>query len=185
MMRILVAVFALALGLTGLPSAAGPAAHDGSHDFDYEFGTWNVRVSKLTHTAHGTVKWVTYSGTHIVTPLWNGRANIGVLEIRGAAGRIEGMQLRLYNPATRTWKLSFASSVDGELQSPMTGCFTRGVGDFRAIETADGRTTVVRAVSTPISSRRYRDVIARSSDGGKTWAPVWIAIYESARPSRR
>src|SRR5579872_5935338 len=89
-----------------------------AHAFDYEFGTWNVRVSRLTRDAAGSTKWVTYDGTHTVTPLWYGRANIGVLEIRGSAGAIEGMQLRLFNPKTRRWKLSFADSTDGELQPP-------------------------------------------------------------------
>ncbi len=149
-----------------------------AHAFDYQFGTWNVHVSRLVHNASDSTKWVTYDGTHTVTPLWHGRANIGVLEIHGQAGTIEGMQLRLFSPATDTWKLSFASSTDGELQSPSVGSFHDGVGDFRDIETVDGKRVIVRTLSTMRSPRWYRDVIARSSDNGKTWTPVWIATYE-------
>jgi hypothetical protein len=149
----------------------------GCHGFDYQFGAWNVHVSRLVQAPSGATTWVTYDGTHTVRPLWGGRANIGVLEIRGSAGSIEGLQLRLYNPATNRWKLSFASSRDGELQSPQVGSFHDGVGDFRDTETLDGKTVLVRTLSIASSTTSYRDVISRSFDNGKTWTPVWIATY--------
>ena len=149
-----------------------------AHAFDYQFGTWNVHVSRLARSASGSTKWVTYDGTHTVTPLWHGRANIGVLEIRGAAGSIEGMQLRLFDPSTGRWNLSFASSTDGELQSPSVGSFHDGVGEFCSTESVNGKRVIVRTLSTMSSLRSYRDVIARSYDNGKTWTPVWIATYE-------
>ena len=154
-----------------------------AHGFDYQFGTWNVHVSRLMRDASGSTKWVTYDGTHTVTPLWHGRANIGVLEIHGPAGSIEGMQLRLFCPATDRWTLSFASSTNGELQSPSVGSFHDGVGDFRSTESIDGKHVVVRTLSTMSSSTSYRDVIARSYDSGKTWTPVWIATYEKPAPA--
>lgn len=149
----------------------------GSHGFDYQFGVWNVHVSRLVHAPSGAAKWVSYDGTHTVTPLWQGRANIGVLEIHGSAGSIEGLQLRLYNPATDRWKLSFASSTDGELQSPQVGKVHDGVGDFRDTETVDGKTVLVRTLSIASSPTSYRDVISRSYDRGKTWSAAWIATY--------
>jgi hypothetical protein len=149
-----------------------------AHGFDYQFGTWNVQVSRLVADGSGRTTWVTYDGTHTVTPLWDGRANVGVLEIHGAAGNIEGMQLRLFDPSTDRWKLSFANSVDGELQSPSVGTFHDGVGEFRSADEIDGKRVMVRTVSTMLSSTSYRDVIARSYDNGTTWTPVWIATYE-------
>ncbi len=169
-------VFGLSLGLIAVAAAPPPNAPQ-SGGFDYQFGTWNVHVSRLLRAPSGASKWVTYDGTHTVTPLWGGRANIGVLEIRGAAGRIEGMQLRLYDPATHLWKLSFASSVDGALQNPQIGSFHDGIGDFRESQDVDGKHVLVRTLSTASSPTSYRDVIARSSDDGKTWTPVWIATY--------
>lgn len=151
-----------------------------AHGFDYQFGTWNVHVSRLTRGASGSTKWLTYDGTHTVTPLWHGRANIGVLEVHGPAGSIEGMQLRLFRPATDRWTLSFASSTDGALQSPSIGSFHDGVGDFRSTESMGRKHVIVRTLSTMRSPTAYRDVIARSYDNGKTWSPVWIASYEKA-----
>lgn len=165
-------LFALILALVVTPA----------HGFDYQFGTWNVHVARLMRDASGSTKWVTYDGTHTVTSLWHGRANIGVLEISGPAGSIEGMQLRLFDPITSTWKLSFASSTDGELQRPSVGSFHNGVGDFRSTDRADGKYVIVRTLSTLLSPTSYRDVIARSYDQGKTWTPVWIATYEKRVP---
>jgi hypothetical protein len=186
-MRIFTIILGLSVALLG-SAAASPllsnAADDGS-GFNYQFGVWNVHVSRLVRAPSGASTWVTYDGTHTVTALWGGRANIGVLEIRGAAGRIEGLQLRLYDPATHLWKLSFASSVDGELQSPQVGSFHDGVGDFRDTETVDGKSVLVRTLSTASSPTSYRDVIARSSDDGKTWTPVWIATYAKQADTAR
>ena len=161
-------IFALLLALVFTPA----------HGFDYQFGTWNVHVSRLVHDTSGATKWVAYVGTHTVTPLWHGRANVGVLEIHGPAGRIEGLQLRLFNPATDRWKLLFASSSDGELQPPSVGSFHDGVGDFRDTEIVGGKAVIVRTLSTVTAPASYRDVIARSDDHGKTWTPLWIATYE-------
>lgn len=155
-----------------------------AHGFDYQFGTWSVHVSRLTHAASGSSTWATYDGTHTVTPLWHGRANIGVLEIHGPAGNIEGTQLRLFDPATGRWSLSFASSSDGQLQRPSVGSFHDGVGDFRSIESVDGKRVIVRTLSTISSPKSYRDVIARSFDNGATWTPIWIATYQKqVRPT--
>lgn len=160
--------FALILALVVRPA----------HAFDYQFGVWDVHIQRLVRSSAGTGRWVKYDGTHSVTPLWNGRANIGVLEVHGAAGTIEGMQLRLFHPATQLWSLSFADSTDGDLQSPSTGSFHLRVGDFRSVEFVDGRRVIVRTLSTQQSATSYCDVISRSYDNGKTWKTVWIATYQ-------
>jgi hypothetical protein len=165
-----------ALALVMVLAAVAP--RDGRHDFDSEFGTWRVQVERLTGEVGRRQHWTRYCGTHTVRPLWHGRANIGVLEIDGPAGHIEGMQLRLYDPATQLWKLSFASSADGELQPPMIGSFHDGVGEFREAGHVDGKTVISRAVSTPIDARSYKDVISQSYDGGSTWKTVWVANYK-------
>jgi hypothetical protein len=151
-----------------------------SHSFDYQFGTWKVHVSRLLRQPSGATRWVTYDGTHTVTPLWHGHANIGVLEIHGSAGSIEGMQLRLFDPSSARWSLWFASSTDGALQSPSIGSFRDGIGDFRNTETIGEKTVLVRTLTTIDSPTSYRDTIARSTDNGKTWTPVWIATYEKS-----
>lgn len=171
-------LWALALLLaTSSTAPAQIAPRGGQHDFDFQFGTWNVHVRRLVHPLTASAVWVTYEGTHTVRRLWNGRANVGVLEVKGPAGCIEGMQLRLYNPQTHRWSLSFASSRDGALGPPAIGGFENGRGEFVDRESYNGRTILERSVTFDITPRSYRDEGAFSADGGKTWHVNWIALY--------
>jgi hypothetical protein len=173
--RVCAVALIAACGLSGRAQAAG--VRDGSHDFDSEFGAWNVTVRRLIDTPNQRPHWERYTGTHVVRPLWGGRANLGVMEISGPAGHIEGMQIRLYDPSAHLWRLSFANSGDGQLQAPIVGAFRHGIGDFRAAERVHGRTVLTRAVSTPLCATSYRDVISISTNDGATWQTRWIAVY--------
>jgi hypothetical protein len=153
---------------------------DGQHDFDFQFGTWRVHVQRLVHPLSGSRTWVTYDGTHVVSKVWNGRANIGVLEIDGAAGHIEGQSLRLYNPQSRQWSFTFAQSSDGLMGPPMIGEFSGGRGEFYNQDTFDGRAVFVRNITSDITPTSYRDEYAFSTDGGRTWETNWIATFTRA-----
>src|SRR6476620_12306674 len=112
-----------------------PAAADGSHDFDFEIGTWKTHVRRLLHPLTGSTTWVEMNGTSVVRPVWGGRANLLELEADGPAGHFQGLSLRLYNPETRTWSLNFAGSSDGMLATPAVGRFKDGRGEFVDRET--------------------------------------------------
>ncbi len=145
------------------------------HAFDYQFGAWRVHVSRLLDPGGTSPHWVQYDGTHVVTSLLDG-ANIGVLEVAGRAGSIEGLQLRAYDPSTRQWKLSFASASDGKVQRPAVGRFVNGTGVFLDATRIGGRAARVRTVATRLNETTYRDAIEYST-GGRTWHPLWIASY--------
>jgi hypothetical protein len=74
-------------------SAESPTPN-GAHDFDFEFGAWDVQVARRAHPLTRPAKWTYYKGTHVVYKVWNGQANYGVLELYGAQDHIEGMQTR-------------------------------------------------------------------------------------------
>jgi hypothetical protein len=159
-----------------LLAAAMLTAHVPSHAFDYQFGLWRVHVSRLLDPGDASPRWVQYDGTHVVTPLLDGSANIGVLEISGPAGRVEGLQLRTYDPSTGQWKLSFASGSDGKVQPPSVGSFQNDQGVFLDGTRIGGRQARVRAVTTRLTETTYRDVISYSTDA-RAWHPMWIASY--------
>lgn len=180
--------------VVGKPSRAlaqdkPPASRDGQHDFDFEIGTWKTRLSRRLHPLTGSNKWVEYEGTTVVRKVWNGRANLVELEVNGIAGRIEGLSLRLYNPASRQWSLNFASRQGGTLSPPTIGEFKNGRGEFYAQEILDGRAILVRFVISDITPDSCRFEQAFSADGGKTWEVNWIAtdtrIKEEQGPSSR
>jgi len=64
-----------ALGCTPLVSGAAAhpdgtaasAARDGSHDFDFDFGTWNTHSTRPMHPLSGARDWVDMDGITVVT----------------------------------------------------------------------------------------------------------------------
>jgi hypothetical protein len=74
-----------------------------------------------------------------VRKVLDGRANLVELDVRGPAGRIEGLSLRLYNPEARQWSLNFSSARTGTLSPPVIGEFKNGRGEFYGQEFLGGR----------------------------------------------
>src|SRR5262245_53252444 len=99
--------------------SAGNAA--GERDFDFNVGVWKTHVSRLAQPLSGSQQRLEYDGVSVVNEVWNGRASIIELDVRGPAGHIEGMGLRLFNPQSQQWNLNWASSADGALNPPMMG----------------------------------------------------------------
>jgi hypothetical protein len=158
-----------------LLSPPAAARRDGQHDFDFELGTWHTHLTRLDHPLSGSTKWITYDGTSVVSRVWGGRANLVELEVDGPGGHLEGLSLRLYNPAARQWSLNFANSGSGELSQPTIGEFKDGRGEFYDQEPFQGRAILIRNVFTNITPDSYRFEQAFSDDGGKTWELNWIA----------
>lgn len=167
----------LAILLCGLVLAFSAFAQerDGSHDFDFEVGTWKTHVKRRLKPLTGSNTWVEMNGTTIVRKVWNGKGVLVELVAEGPAGRFEGLSLRLYNPQSRQWSLNFASSSDGVLNPPTIGRFKDGRGEFYAQETYNGRAILVRFVISDITPSSCRFEQAFSDDGGKTWEVNWIA----------
>jgi hypothetical protein len=114
--------------------------------------------------------------TSVVHALWGGRANLVELDVEGPAGRIEGLNLRLYDPETRQWSLHYANSRNGAMSPPVTGAFRDGRGEFIGRETLDGRDILVKFVISNMTPDSWRYEQTFSDDGGETWEVNWIAI---------
>jgi hypothetical protein len=154
-----------------------PAERDGQHDFDFEIGAWKAHISRLQHPLTGSTTWVEYDGTSVVRKVWNGRANLGELEVNGPASHIEGLSLRLYNTQSHQWNINWANSNDGTLGQAMVGEFKNGRGEFFDQESLNGRSIYVRFIFSGITPHSFRLEQAFSDDGGKTWEANWIATF--------
>src|SRR5262249_54190468 len=148
---------------------------DGSHDFDFAIGNWKTHLKRLVHPLSGSTTWAEYEGTTICRKVWNGRANLLELAVDGPAGRIEGLNLRLYNPETHQWSLNFSNVKSGTLSEPTVGEFKNGRGEFFSHETFNGRAVIVRFVISEITEKSAHYEQAFSVDEGKTWEVNWIA----------
>jgi hypothetical protein len=163
---------------TRTPTEQTVDTHDGQHDFDFEFGSWKVQLKRLLHPLAGSNSWVELDGTSTVRKVWDGRANLGELDVTNGDGHIEGLSLRLYNPQTHEWSIYWANRRDGNLgMPPMTGQFRNGRGEFFDQELFNGASIQARFIFSDVSPTSFRLEQAFSADGGKTWEPNWIANF--------
>jgi len=176
-LRTLSILAALIVPVPAMAQPAPAAADPGAHAFDFEFGDWKCHLSRRLKPLTGSNTWVEYDGTSIVRPWWNGKANVGELQLQGPAGRIEGMSVRVYNPASQQWGISFANSAQGQLGTAMVGEFKNGRGEFYDQETLNDRSIFVRFIFSDITPRSFQLEQAFSDDGGKTWEANWIAKF--------
>ena len=164
------------VGPSEVPLPPEPSSSGGQRDFDFNLGVWQTRISRLMHPLSGSHEWGDYAGTHVVQKVWNGRADIGELEIDGPTGHIEDLALRLYDPAAQQWNVYLANSKSGVLGEAMRGGFKDGTGEFIYQDEYQGRAILVRDVWSDIKDASCRNVWSFSDDGGKTWEANWVAV---------
>ena len=163
------------------PSASGtavaPASHDGSHDFDWIFGTWKATLRRLVKPLTGSTTWVDFEGRQISKTIWGGKANLDefIVDSPGAGVKIEGTALRLYDPSSQQWRIYWASSKRGIVDPPVIGRFSNGRGEFFGMDELDGRAILVRYVWSNITANSAHFEQAFSVDGGKNWEVNWIS----------
>jgi hypothetical protein len=164
------------------PAASPDPSPDGQRDFDWEIGAWHTKVRVLAEPlSESEDVWLRFEGTSIVRPLVDRRANIVEFEVSGPDGRIDALNLRLYEPEAERWSLTFANLRDGLLTPPVYGGFHHGVGVFYGDDQLDGRPIRVRFLIFRQGPDRARFVQAFSADGGVTWETNWIAVDRRIR----
>jgi len=180
---------AIALGLApaavsaDTPTAPATSARpDGSHDFDFNIGTWHTHIRTLKQPLSGQTEWNEMRGTVTVNPIWNGKAQVEEIEADGAAGRFEGMTVFLYDPAAHQWRQYFSDSDDGSMETPSVGHFEHGRGEFYSQELYKGRAVLVRGIWTVTSADTHSYEQDYSDDGGKTWEANFIADLTRYKP---
>ena len=161
---------------------ASSAVAGGQRDFDWEIGTWHTTVRVLAEPLSPSAdEWLQFAGTSVVRPLMDRRANVVELAVSGPGGRIDGMNLRLYEPQADRWSLTFVNIRDGLLTPAVYGGFHDGVGTFYGDDQLDGRPITVRFLIFRQGQDKARFEQAFSADDGTTWETNWIAVDRRVR----
>jgi hypothetical protein len=148
------------------------------HDFDFLHGSWNVHNRYLKERLRHSTDWIEFDARSDVEPLLNGLGQLDRYSAVRDGLPVEGITLRLFNPATGEWSLHWADTVRaGVLLPPMVGRFKGDVGEFFGDETADGKRVLCRFHWTRTSDGSPRWEQAFSDDGGKTWEINWIMTF--------
>jgi hypothetical protein len=163
-------------------TAQAEAPRDGQHDFDFNFGTWKTHIKRIQDPFSGAGQYTELNGTVTVRKVWEGRAQLEEIEADGPNGHWQGMTLFLYNPQARQWSQSFANSKNGVINPPLIGSFKDGRGELFASDTFKDRSILVRGVWSEIKPDSHHFEESYSNDGGKTWAPAFIAELSRLKP---
>jgi hypothetical protein len=147
---------------------------DGQKDFDFFMGAWKVKNRRLRERLTGSAQWDEFEGTTVARPVWGGLANVDEYEGHAPFGLIQGMTVRLYDPASRQWRLYWANRASGIVDVPMIGRFANGRGEFYNQEFHQGQAVYARFVWSDITATSCRWEQALSADGGCTWGTNWI-----------
>lgn len=175
-------LFATAASGGAAPSPASSTIADAQRAFDWEIGTWRSTVEVLADPLSETPdEWLRFTGTSTVRPLSDRRANVVEFEVSGPAGRIDALNLRLYEPQAERWSLTFVNMRDGLLTPAVYGGFSDGVGEFYGDDQLGGRPIKVRFLIVRVSPDEARFEQAFSADGGTTWETNWIAVDRRIR----
>jgi hypothetical protein len=181
--RILVAglsafmLIAMAASGDAATAPASSTVADSQRDFDWEIGTWRTSVRVLAEPLSDSAdQWLQFTGTSVVGPLLDRRANVVELEVSGPSGRIDGLNLRLYEPQNGRWSLTFVNIRDGLLTPAVYGGFHDGVGEFYGDDQLGGRPIKVRFLIFRQGPDKATFEQAFSADGGTTWDTNWIAV---------
>src|SRR5581483_9184110 len=104
----------------------------------------------------------TYTGLSVVHKIWNGRANLGEIDLNGPAGHLGGLSLRLYSPQTHKWSVYWANANGGSITTPLVGGFAGGRGLFMDRETFNNQPILARFVFTLSLPKKFQIVQAFS-----------------------
>ena len=165
---------------TPRPNAA--AASDAPRDFAFEEGTWAMHRRKLADPLGGTTWTESTGATHIVNPVWSGRAAIGELALPGTPRQFAGSLLHTYDPQAKRWRLYWIDRESARVSEPTIGQFANGRGEFIAQQDVRGVTALVRVRYMDITPTSFRTEQAWSLDGGTTWNPYAIDTFTKSAP---
>src|SRR4051812_50047582 len=94
---------------------ANAQTHDGTHDFDFEIGTWHTHLKRLAKPLTGSNTWIEYDGTTVVAPVLNGRANLVelVADVAGGGRDFERGDLGAFKPGSPQGGPNFSDGARG------------------------------------------------------------------------
>jgi len=146
-------------------------------DFDFWFGSWDVRNRWLRRRLAGSDDWEEFDATVVARPLLGGVGNEDEFRTDHAGGFI-GMSFRFFDPERRRWSIYWADSRrPGELDPPVFGTFSGDVGVFEGEDVHKGHPILVRITWSGVTTPTPRWEQAFSDDGGRAWETNWVMDF--------
>jgi hypothetical protein len=145
-----------------------------AHDFDFLHGSWNVEHRKLYDRLTGCTDWTEFTGTMTCTPTPTGNGNVDLAQLDDPAGGYDAIAPRTFDPTDAIWSIWWLDlRHPRQLDPPVTGRFSDGIGTFQGHDTFRTQPIVVRFTWTDTYTSHPRWEQAFSPDDGTTWEPNW------------
>lgn len=151
---------------------------DAPDHFDFIIGRWRVSHRRLNARLQGCTEWTEFEGTSSTHKILGGFGNLEDNVLHFPEGAVKAVALRSYDPTTQAWAIWW---LDGraphQLDTPVVGGFSDGVGIFLADDTLDGRPIRVRFLWKVNPGAHPTWEQAFSADGGQTWETNWTMVF--------
>ncbi len=158
-------------------AATTPADHDGAHDFDFLFGSWRVVNHRLVQRLAGCTEWETFEARQTAWPILDGRGNMDEFRPGDWNPGYIGMTLRLFNPATRRWSISWMDNRSVTLEPAVIGAWHGDTGIFTGPDLFAGRPIIVRFTWQRLGPDAARWAQEFSADRGESWEKNWVMEF--------
>lgn len=167
-------------GVASAPAAA-PQVRDGSHDFDFLYGTtWLVHNRRLKAPVASSHDWAKYDASDEARPLPGGLGDEDFIRSDYPVKGFVGMTVRLYDRITGLWRIYWIDNLKshGDAGAPNVGRWQGNVGTFDEHLTVQGKPAIDRYSWTRLGKRSKvvgHFVESLSFDGGRTWKVIYVA----------
>lgn len=152
--------------------------NNGSPDFDFLHGSWQVQHRRLRERLAGCQDWADFTGTCRAQSWLGGAANVDDNWLDLPDGAYHAASIRTFDRAKQQWSIWWLDGRNpGEMDPPVVGRFTDGTGEFYAEMIFKDRPTRVRFLWTQTRTSRPRWEQAFSVDGGQTWETNWTMDF--------
>jgi hypothetical protein len=146
------------------------------NSFDFFVGTWSSTQRRLRKILANCDDWYEFPGETRCWSVFDGAGNID--EVVFPTQGFSGVTLRLYDKATDTWSIYWASTRLGLSLPPVVGRFgADGRGVFTSDDVFEERPIRCRYVWSDITATSCRWEQAFSVDGEATWETNWTAEF--------
>ncbi len=145
------------------------------NDFEFLYGTWDVRHRRLRERLVQSTEWDEFLGTNVCAPILGGVGNFEQAWMPALG--IIGSALRLFDSDAALWSIHWSSSATGRLDPPVRGIFADGVGVFVGEDQLRGAPIRVRLTWDLIAERSARWSQAFAPLDSTDWETNWVMEF--------
>lgn len=148
------------------------------HDFDFIHGRWTIANRRLQTRGVGADDWDVFASTAFCEPRLDGLVNVE--QIACPERGWTGMSLRSFDLERGVWSIWWISSLNGQLQPPVSGVFQNGGCVLEGPDMDGDHPILARYIWSDIEPDTARWTQTFSYDEGATWEANWIMDFTRA-----